>query len=183
MISGMMNALITFYKEYSVVGILESLENTSISLFIRESDSLWSFPAILTAHAFGYCFIMATNSIVSARMLGFAKTIPFKPLKKLFPVMWIGLIVTIFTGLALTMAAAQKRVPNPILWFKMALLLVAAPMMWFFQKKVFDDPSVTENNVPPSARTMAAWQLALWILIMISGRLIPYSGTILGDGY
>jgi hypothetical protein len=166
-----------------MIGFLESLENTGISLFIRESDSLLSFPTILTAHAFGYCFIMATNTIVSARMLGFAASIPLKPLRRLFPVMWIGLIVTTITGLALVMAAAQKRVPNPILWFKMILLAVATPMMWKFQMKVFDDPSVNENNIPSSARTMAACQLALWILIMISGRLIPYSGTILGDGY
>lgn len=166
-----------------MIGFLESLENTGISLFVRESDSLLSFPTILTAHAFGYCFIMATNAIVSARMLGFAVSIPFKPLRRLFPVMWVGLIVTTITGVALVMAAAQKRVPNPILWFKMILLAVATPMMWKFQMKVFDDPSVNENNIPSSARTMAACQLALWLLIMISGRLIPYSGTILGDGY
>jgi hypothetical protein len=166
-----------------MTGFLESLENTGISLFIRESDSLLSFPTILTAHAFGYCFIMATNAIVSARMLGFATSIPFKPLRRLFPVMWVGLIVTTITGLALVMAAAQKRVPNPILWFKMILLAVATPMMWKFQMKVFDDPSVNERNIPAGVRTMAACQLALWLLIMISGRLIPYSGTILGDGY
>jgi hypothetical protein len=162
---------------------LASLEMTRISLFIRESDSLLGFPTILTAHAFGYCFIMATNAIVSGRMLGFATSIPFKPLRRLFPVMWTGLIVTTITGVALVMAAAQKRVPNPILWVKMALLAVATPMMWKFQMKVFEDPSVNEDNIPASARTMAALQLALWVLIMISGRLIPYSATILGDGY
>ena len=166
-----------------MTGFLESLENTGISLFIRESDSLLSFPTILTAHAFGYCFIMATNAIVSARMLGFAASIPFKPLRRLFPVMWIGLILTVITGGLLVMAAAEKRVPNPILWFKMILLAVATPMMWKFQVKVFDDPAVNENNIPARARTMAVLQLALWILIMISGRLIPYSATILGDAY
>jgi hypothetical protein len=165
------------------MGILESLENTGISLFIRESDSLWGFPGILTAHAFGYCFIVATNVIVSLRMLGYATSIPFRPLRRLFPVMWIGLIVTTITGVLLVMAAAQKRVPNPILWFKMILLAVATPMMWKFQMKVFEDPSVNESNIPASARTMAACQIALWILIMISGRLIPYSMTILGEGY
>ena len=162
---------------------LAGLETTGISLFIRESSSLLGFPAILTTHAFGYCFIMATNAIVSARMLGFAKSIPFKPLRKLFPVMWIGLILTTITGVLLVMAAAQKRVPNPILWFKMILLAVATPLMWKFQMKVFEDPSVNENNIPANAKTMAALQLALWILIMISGRLIPYSATILGDAY
>jgi len=165
------------------MGFLESLESTGISLFVRESDSLLSFPTILTTHAFGYCFILATNVIVSARLLGFATNIPLKPLRKLFPVMWVGLILTTITGLLLVMAAAQKRVPNPILWFKMILLAVATPMMWKFQMKVFEDPSVDENNIPASARTMAACQIALWLLIMISGRLIPYSATILGDGY
>src|SRR3954463_8704068 len=162
---------------------LAGLETNTISLFIRESSSLLGFPTILTTHAFGYCFIMATNAIVSARMLGFAKSIPFKPLKRLFPVMWIGLILTTITGLLLVMAAAQKRVPNPILWFKMILLAVATPLMWKFQMKVFEDPAVNENNIPANAKTMAALQLALWILIMISGRLIPYSATILGDAY
>ena len=81
------------------------------------------------------------------------------------------------------MAAAEKRAPNPILWVKMVLLAIATPMMWKFQMKVFNDPSVNESNIPPSARSIAVWQIALWILIMISGRLIPYSTTILGEGY
>ena len=152
------------------MGILESLESTGISLFIRESSSFLGFPTILTTHAFGYCFIMATNVIVSLRMLGFATSIPFKPLRRLFPVMWIGLILTTITGLLLVMAAAQKRVPNPILWVKLVLLAVATPMMWKFQMKVFEDPSVDENNIPAGARTMAAMQIALWMLILISGR-------------
>ena len=160
---------------------LIALESTGISIFIRESDS--GFPAILTTHAFGYCFIFATNMIVSARMLGFASSIPLKPLRRLFPMMWIGSILTTVTGLLLVMAAAEKRVPNPILWVKMGLVAIATPMMWKFQMKVFEDPSVDENNIPASARTIAACQIALWLLIMISGRLIPYSATILGDGY
>jgi len=162
---------------------LISLENTPISLFVRESSSLLAFPTVLTAHTFGFTFIMAANTIVSARMLGFATSIPFKSLRRLFPVMWLGWIVTTITGVLLVMAAAEKRAPNPILWFKMALLAVATPMLWKFQMKVFEDPSVGEDNVPASARTMAACQLALWVLIMISGRLIPYSATILGEGY
>jgi len=162
---------------------LITLENTRVSLFIRESDSFLGFPTILTAHTFGYCFIMATNSIVSARMLGFGKSIPFKPLRRLFPMMWIGLIVTAISGGLLVMAAAEKRVPNPILWIKLLIIAVATPMMWRFQMKVFDDPTVNETNIPRSARTMAAWQLALWMLILISGRLIAYSATILGEGY
>ena len=162
---------------------LIGLENTNVSIFIRESSSFLAFPAVLTTHAFGYCFILATNIIVSARMLGFAKSIPLKPLRRLFPMMWVGLVLTTITGVLLTMAAAEKRVPNPILWVKMGLLAVATPMMWKYQMKIFKDPSIDDNNIPPSARRIVIWQILLWLLIMIGGRLIPYSATILGEGY
>jgi hypothetical protein len=162
---------------------LIGLENTNVSIFIRESSSFLAFPAVLTTHAFGYCFIFATNMIVSARMLGFAKSIPLKPLRRLFPMMWVGLVLTTITGVLLTMAAAEKRVPNPILWVKMGLLAIATPMMWKYQMKIFKDPSIDDNNIPPSARRIVIWQILLWLLIMIGGRLIPYSATILGEGY
>ena len=162
---------------------LIGLENTGISIFIRESPSYWGFPAILTAHALGYCFIVASSMIVSGRMLGYAKTIPLKPLRRLFPMMWIGLIVTAITGVLLIMAAAEKRVPNPILWFKLVLIAVATPMLWRYQIKVFSDPTVDDGHIPGYARKLATWQIALWVVIMIAGRLIPYSATILGEGY
>jgi hypothetical protein len=162
---------------------LVALENTRFGLFMRESDSLWGFPGILTTHAFAYCFLVATNMIVSLRILGFAKSIPLKSLRRLFSVMWFGLILTALTGVPLVIMLAEKRVPNPILWFKLLLIFVATPMMWKFQKKLFADPSTNENNMPAIARRLAAFQIALWLLIMIFGRLIPYSATIIGDGY
>src|SRR5689334_4593111 len=114
---------------------LIGLENTRLGLFLRESDSLWGFPAILTTHAFAYCFIMGMNVIICLRILGYAKSIPLKPLGRLFPVMWIGLLLTALTGIPLVIMLAEKRVPNPILWFKLLLIFVATPLMWRFQKK------------------------------------------------
>src|SRR6185503_5098383 len=162
---------------------LVGLENTRLGLFLRESDSLWGFPALLTTHAFAYFLIVAVNILICLRVLGYAKSIPLKPLGRLFPVMWFGLALTALTGVPLVIMLAEKRVPNPILWFKLFLIFVVTPLMWKFQKKVFTDPSVDESNIPSSARKLAAFQLALWILVMVFGRLIPYSATILGDGY
>jgi len=162
---------------------LIALQSNAISTFVRESDSLLAFPTVLTIHAFAYCFILSSNAIVSGRVLGFAKIIPLKPLRRLFPMMWAGLIITAITGTLLVMALAERRVPNPILWVKLVMVFIATPMLWKFQMKVFSDPSVDENNLPASARKMAMLQIALWILILIAGRLIPYSATIIGEGY
>jgi hypothetical protein len=162
---------------------LVTLEQTSLGTFIRESSSFFGFPGVLTVHTFGLCFIMGANFIVSMRMLGLATSIPLKPLRRLFPFMWFGLILTVLSGFGLAIAAATTRMLNPILLFKLVVIAVASPIMWRFQKKVFDDPSVSEDALPESARVIAASQLFLWLIVVIAGRLIAYSATILGEGY
>jgi hypothetical protein len=163
---------------------LESLEQTGIGTFIRESSSYLGFPTVLTVHTFGLCFLVGANVIVCLRMLGLMSNIPLQPLRRLFPFMWIGLILTILSGGGLTLAAATTRALNPILLFKLAIIAMAAPVMWRIQKKIFNDPvTLAENKLPPSAKVFAMSQLAMWLLVMIAGRLIAYSATILGDGY
>ena len=79
--------------------------------------------------------------------------------------------------------AATTRLLNPILIFKLVVIVVAAPLMFRMQKKIFDNPSISEDVLPPGAREMAASQLFLWLIVVIAGRLIAYSATILGEGY
>ena len=162
---------------------LQSLEQTSIGTFIRESSSFLGFPTVLTMHTFGLCFILGANIIISARLLGIATSIPLKPLRRLFPFMWLGLVLTVLSGVGLMIAAATKRVLNPILIVKLVIIAVAVPITWKLQKRIFDDASITEDNLPQNARTIAASQLFLWVLVLIAGRLIAYSATILGEGY
>jgi hypothetical protein len=162
---------------------LIALQETLVGKFVRESSSLLGFPSVLTMHTFGLCFIVGANVIVSMRLLGLVPTIPLKPLRRLFPFMWLGLALTILSGFALAIAAATTRLLNPILIFKLVVIVVAAPIMLRMQKKVFDNPSISDDVVPPGARQMAASQLFLWLIVVIAGRLIAYSATILGEGY
>lgn len=159
------------------------LEQTALGKFIHESDSLWAFPFVLAVHTMGLCLIFGTNTIVSMRLLGFAPNMPFKPLRKLFPYMWLGLILTIISGVAMTIANARIRLFNPILLVKLVIIIAASPIMWKMQKKIFDDSSVKEGALPPGARAMAASQIFMWLLVLTAGRLIAYSATIFGDGY
>ena len=79
--------------------------------------------------------------------------------------------------------AATKRLFNPILLVKLVIVAVAVPIMWRMQKKVFDDPLISENVVPPGAKAIAASQTIMWLIVMTACRLIAYSATIFGDGY
>jgi hypothetical protein len=162
---------------------LLKLEETGFAKFIHESSSIWAFPFVLTVHTIGLCLIVGPNSIMSMRLLGLASNLPFKPLRKLFPFMWLGLLLTILSGTALAVAAATIRVLNPLVVAKVVMIAFSAPIMWRIQKKIFDNPSVTEGHLPDNARTLAAAQLFLWILVLTAGRLIAYSATIFGDGH
>ena len=162
---------------------LVALEQTTFGKFIHESDSLLAFPFVLTLHTIGMCFIMGANTLVSLRLLGFASNIPLKPLRRLFPYMWFGLALTVVSGFSLAIAAATKRLFNPILLAKLVVIAVATPVMWQMQKKVFDDAAASDTALPEGARKMAAAQLFLWVIVMAAGRLIAYSATILGDDY
>jgi hypothetical protein len=164
-------------------GFLESLEQTSISLFIRESSSYFAFPGVLSMHTLGLCFLLGANTIVSMRCLGMISTIPLKPLRKLFPFMWLGLLLTIISGIGLTISHATTRALNPILLVKLAIIAIGSPIMWKFQKKILDDPSVSEDELVKRTKTIAASQIILWFIVLVAGRLIAYSATILGDGY
>ena len=159
------------------------LEQTTLGDFIHTSSSLLGFPTVLTMHTLGLCFIVGANAIVSMRLLGIAPSIPLQPLRKLFPFMWLGLILTFFSGFGLAIAAATTRLLNPILIFKLVVIAVASPLMFRMQRKIFNDALISQGTVPAGAREMAVGQLLLWFVVVVAGRLIAYSATILGEGY
>ena len=166
-----------------MIDFREALEQTAFGKFIHESDSLLAFPFVLTVHTIGLCFLMGANTLVALRLLGLASNIPLKPLRRLFPYMWLGLGLTIVSGFSLAIAAATKRLFNPILLAKLVMIAVASPMMWKMQKKMFDDAADSDVTLPEGARKMAVAQIFLWLVVLTAGRLIAYSATIFGDGY
>jgi hypothetical protein len=162
---------------------LIALEQTSVGTFIRESSSFLGFPTVLTVHTIGLCLILGGDVVVTARLLGLASTIPLKPLRLLFPFMWVGLLLTALSGFALVIALATTRALNPIVLVKLAIIVVTVPLTLRMKKRVFNGDGASEGALLQSVRTLAASQLLLWLLVVIAGRLIAYSATILGQGY
>jgi hypothetical protein len=163
--------------------ILTYLEQTALATFIRESSSYLGFPTFLFMHTLGLSILVGANSVVAIRVLGVASSIPLKPMERLFPFMWAGFILTVISGLGLGIAAATTRLINPILLFKLVLIAIATPIMRMMEKRVFRSASGLKEVNPQAGKAMAAALLVLWTIIMIAGRLIAYSATILGGGH
>jgi len=166
---------------YVTNSFFKQIDHTALSTYLRESE--YGFVFFLTLHILGMSCLVGANSIVSMRVLGVASIIPLQPLRRLFPIMWTGFILTDLSGIAIGLAHASTRLWNPILAVKLGIIAVAAPIMRVMQKRIFADPKISEGTLPLSAKKLAAAQLILWLLVLVAGRLVAYSFTILGEGY
>src|SRR5437867_13235035 len=69
------------------------VEQTQLSVWLRESPSLLAFPFVLILHTVGMGFLVGTNVAMDLRILGFAPRVPLSLLQKFFPVMGLGFFV------------------------------------------------------------------------------------------
>ncbi|MCZ6751047.1 MAG: hypothetical protein O7E51_04370 [Acidobacteria bacterium] len=150
------------------------LESTGFGTFVRESESLFAYPTFIVLHTFGLSIVVGISVVVGTRLMGLAPTIPLAPLNKLFPIMWFGFAINLFSGSGLAAAAASTTIPNPLFIAKIIFVLTAVAVMVVLQVKVFRDPEVDDKPLGTMSKALGGSLLALWLLAMISGRLITY---------
>src|ERR1700722_12728367 len=140
-----------------------SLEQTRLSLWVRESGTIWSFPTILLLHTLGMSIVAGGNAMIDLVLLGFwpGRT-PIKPLEKYFPLIWAGFGLNAVTGTLLLMADATTKLTNPDFGVKMAFIAVGLVVLHKMQKKVFADPKLDEAPVSGTARGLAWASLICW---------------------
>ena len=153
---------------------LEWLESSGFGTFVRESESLLGYPTFSTLHTMGLSIIVGLSTVVAARIVGFAPTMRLAPLGKLYPVMWFGFAVNLFSGTGLALAAASTTIPNPLFIFKMVSVISAVVILRILQVRVLRNPEVDTKPVDGTSIALAGVLLFLWLAAMIAGRMIAY---------
>ena len=69
---------------FALVSFTGWIEETALSVWLRESPSLWAFPFVLILHTIGMGFLVGSNIALDLRVLGFAPRIPLSLFEKLF---------------------------------------------------------------------------------------------------
>jgi len=158
----------------------EWLETLPFSLWIRESGSLWAFPMFLFAHTLGMSIVAGGSTFISFALLGLWPRGPIKPLERLYPIMWWGFGINLFTGVGLFCADATTRAINLDFWVKLVFVAVGVYVMVRTRKTVFGNPALDSGPLPASARTLAYASLVCWFGAIVAGRLIAYVGPVAG---
>jgi len=159
---------------------LNWLESLSYSIWVRESPSLWAFPALLFVHTLGMSLVAGGSAVISMALLGFWPKTALKPLERLYPVIWFGFWINLFTGVSIFLKDASIYGRNYDLYVKLVFVIFGVALLKVMRKQVFGDASL--DNGPVSGRNkMLAWaSLTCWFCAIVSGRLIAYVGPVPG---
>jgi hypothetical protein len=151
--------------------ILASLEASAFGSWLRESGSIWAYPAVLTLHTMGLGVLVGASSVLDLRLLGCASRIPLEPLERLFPIMWLGFWVNATSGVALFVADATTKGTTTVFMAKLAFVAIAIWVMRRTRMVVYGRGRAAAGR---SGRLLAAASLALWIAAIVTGRYMAY---------
>jgi hypothetical protein len=99
---------------------LALIENSALSEWIRGSESLFAFPAIITLHTIGMGFLAGGSAAIDLRILGFAPQIPLRTMARFLPLLWLAFVVNAATGTLLLIAYPTKALTNPVFYVKLS---------------------------------------------------------------
>jgi hypothetical protein len=153
---------------------LESIQQSAFARFVGESGSLLGYPTVLFLHTLGLGTVAGVNAAVALRVLGFGRGLPLQPLERLFPIMWAGFVISAVSGLALLATDPVTKLHQTVFYVKLLLVALGVVNMQLMRNRIFRGPSVSNDVLPSTARTLAFTSLFLWIGATTAGRLIAY---------
>jgi hypothetical protein len=157
-----------------VDSLLIQIEQSGLSVWIREGGTLSGYPLILFLHTLGLGLLVGLNSAIDLRLLGFAPAVPVRPLERAFPLMWAGFAVNLVTGSLLFISDATKHFSNPAFFVKLAFIAAALVNLKLIRSKVFHNSLLDKGPLPMTGKILAATSLTSWFVAITAGRLMAY---------
>lgn len=150
--------------------IFAFIEQSALSEWIRGSDSMFAFPAIITLHALGLGFLAGGGTAIDLRLLGFAPRISLKALARFLPILWGAFTVNAVSGTLLLIAYPTKALTNPLFYAKLGLIALAVFL-------VYRTGTVLRRGEPlaGSVKLLAVLSLGTWLSLILAGRFLAYT--------
>jgi hypothetical protein len=154
---------------------LRSIEASSLSMWMRESQSLWAFPAVILLHTLGLVLIAGPSVVMDLRILGVAPQLPISPLERLHKMMWGGFFLNLFSGVILLIAYPTKALTDPVFYLKMSCVAGAVVCMQMIHNRLFRLSAGQANTMALRSRNLAKVSLACWFGAIVAGKFIEYT--------
>ncbi len=152
------------------------IEESALSTWLVESESLLAFPGVLTLHVIGMGFVAGASLVISLRFLGFFPDLPLPALAKFLPVFWIALALSAASGLLLVVGYPTKALTNPLFYVKMAAMFLGVLALLWLRGSIVAPIGLGAASMI-GVRNLALTSIALWVGTIAAGRLLAYTYT------
>jgi hypothetical protein len=159
--------------------VLESLEGTQFSAWAR-GDSVWGWPFALTVHTIGTAIVIGFILIISLRLLGLFKMIPYASLNRLFPVVWVAIALQLLSGFVLWVTKPTRYVADTAFVLKSSLVIIGIVLTVYFYATMKREAALwdTAGAVPSREVKFAAASLLVWCGVLVAARLTAHLGAL-----
>ena len=165
--------------QMDVAAFLKLLEASGLAIRIRES--LFLFPLIESTHVIALALVFGTISIIDLRLLGIASTErPFTRMASdILKWTWAAFVLAALTGSLMFITNASVYYHNFFFRAKMLLLVLTGINLLVFEWTA--GRTIRDWDQAPAApragKAVAALSLAMWIGIIVMGRMIGFTTT------
>ena len=150
--------------------LMTTLHDSAFSTWLREAETVWAFPTVLTIHTFGMMLLVGCAWLVDLRLLGVARTIPLGPLRPLFRIMWFAFWINLATGILLFIADPERKATSLLFGLKLLLIVINLPLLIRLERAFDREPIAPAGGT----RRLAAASAMLWAGTIFAGRLLGY---------
>ena len=154
---------------------LAFVERSALAEWIRGSESLLAFPAIITLHAIGMGFLAGGSTAIDLRILGVARGISLKAMAGFLPLLWTAFAINAVSGTLLLIAYPTKALTNPLFYVKLSLVALALALLYRIVTDILPVFEVEQKSVTAKAKALAITSLAAWAALIAAGRFLAYT--------
>jgi len=154
------------------MAFLRSLQNSAFTNWFLGSDSIWTYPTVLTLHTVGMAMLVGASVVVALRLLNVGTGVPLARLLPLYRIIWTGFGINLGSGLVLFITEAADRATDPVFFIKLASIGAALWVGILMKRRLRATEDVASGA--NFGRGMAAASLSLWTVAIVAGRLMAY---------
>ena len=159
--------------------MLTGLENSPFSAWVR-GESLWGWAFVVTVHTLATAVVIGLIFVITLRLLGLFESIPYTSLKRLFPVLWVSLVLEFATGFVLWATKPTRYTADGAFLLKLLFVIVGIALTIYLNGTVKREAASWETTgaVSSDGAKFVAPTLLVWCVVLVFARLTAMLGSI-----
>ena len=149
---------------------------TALHAFVRDHEP-WLWPLMQSLHYVGASLLIGTVGLFDLRALGLGRGIALSAFHRLIPFGIAGYALNLTLGVVFFFGHPDQYFYNDAFRVKMSLMAVAGiNMLLFYTTGAFAEAKrlAPDADAPPRVKIIAGVSLAMWVTILVCGRLITF---------